>query len=129
MKKRSPWFKVDKISDPALLIHKNQKMGELWATYVDGKPHWIVEINGLTYTYPVTPNEPESFLIHIVEEAAYRLGNVVTLKIDPGRIKGLQVKPGTTSDEIKPFVDHLVDWRNNKEYWLEDLEWQKYIAR
>jgi hypothetical protein len=72
MKKKSPLFKIAKRSDPASMIHKNDAMGELWAAYVDGEPHWIVKLTGLSYTYPVHPEEPESFLVHIVEEAAHR---------------------------------------------------------
>jgi hypothetical protein len=129
MKKKSPLFKIAKPSDPASMIHKNDAMGELWAAYVDGEPHWIVKLTGLSYTYPVHPEEPESFLVHIVEEAAHRLRDVVTLKIDPGRIKGLEVKAGTPSEGIKPFVEHLDQWYRGKQYWKDDVAWQNHLAR
>ena len=129
MKKQSPLFKVGEPSDPPQLIHKNPKMGNLWAVYVDKKPHWIVEINGLSYTYPVHPKEPESYLVHIVEEAAHRLRDVVTLKIDPSRVKGLQIVAGSTSDDLAPYVAHLDDWYRGDQHWVDDLEWQKRLAR
>ena len=80
----------------------------------------------MTYDYPVHDSEPERFLPHIVEEAAHRLRDVVTLKIDIARIVDLSLEGGFS---LQTAVDKLDEWYRGDEYWIDDQEWQNHIKR
>jgi hypothetical protein len=127
--KQSPLFAVARKSDPPVLVHDGGDLGSVWAVYVESRPSWVVRIPMLSYTFLVDPDEPERFVVHIVEEAAHRLRHVVDLKIDPARVKGLSVPAGTSAGDVQAAVDHLDRWYRTGDYWKHDAAWQAWLAR